>query len=80
MNEEEALTFQKYHIYGRQMGYIQDLFPNVPAYPDYTAEGRILKHIEFKFPISYNAEEDEKWLINDTTVETVVLLSRKALV
>ena len=32
MNEEEYKTFQRYKVYGRQMGYIQDLFPNVPAW------------------------------------------------
>lgn len=52
------------------------LIERIDLYPDYTAEGRILKHIEFKFPISYNAEEDEKWLINDTTVESICLLER----
>ena len=31
MNEEEYKTFQRYQVYGRQMGYIQELFPNVPA-------------------------------------------------
>lgn len=53
------------------------LIERVDLYPDYTPDGRILKHIEFKFPVSYNAEEDEKWLINDTTVESVVLLQRQ---
>lgn len=32
MNEEEALMLQKYQVYGRQLGYIQDLFPNIPAW------------------------------------------------
>ncbi len=32
MNEEEYKTFQNYQVYGRQMGYIQDIFPNVPAW------------------------------------------------
>lgn len=32
LNEEEYITLQKYQIYGRQMGHIQDLFPNVPAW------------------------------------------------
>ena len=32
MNEEEYKTLQQYQIYGRQMGYIQELFPNVPAW------------------------------------------------
>ena len=32
MNEEESAVFERYQVYGRQMGYIQDLFPNVPAW------------------------------------------------
>ena len=32
MNEEEYSTLQRYQVYGRQMGYIQELFPNVPAW------------------------------------------------
>lgn len=32
MNEEESDTLQKYQVYGRQMGYIQDLFPDIPAW------------------------------------------------
>ena len=32
MNEEEYKTFQRYQVYGRQMGYIQEIFPNVPAW------------------------------------------------
>ncbi len=32
MNEEEYMTFLQYQIYGHQLGYIQDVFPNVPAW------------------------------------------------
>lgn len=32
MNEEEYSTLQRYQAYGRQMGYIQELFSNVPAW------------------------------------------------
>lgn len=32
MNEEEAYTLKRYQVYGRQLGYIQDLFPNIPAW------------------------------------------------
>lgn len=32
MDDEEYVTFQRYKVYGRQLGYIQDLFPKVPAW------------------------------------------------
>ena len=32
LNEEEYRTLLKYKIYGRQLGFIQDLFPNIPSW------------------------------------------------
>ena len=32
LNKNEAETLKKYRIYGRQMGFIQDLFPDVPPW------------------------------------------------
>ncbi len=32
MNENEYATLQRYRCYGRKMGYIQDLFPNIPPW------------------------------------------------
>ena len=32
MDEEEAETYYQYIVYGREMGYIQNLFPKVPAW------------------------------------------------
>lgn len=32
LNEEETATLKNYRIYGRQIGYIQELFPNIPAW------------------------------------------------
>ncbi len=32
MDAEETETYFKYAVYGRQMGYLQDLFPKVPAW------------------------------------------------
>lgn len=32
MDEREYVTFQSYQVYGRKLGYLQDLFPNVPAW------------------------------------------------
>lgn len=32
LTEEELDTYKRYICYGRQMGYIQDLFPRIPAW------------------------------------------------
>ena len=32
LSKEEYVTLQRYRYYGRQMGYIQDLFPDVPQW------------------------------------------------
>ncbi len=32
LNEEEFETFLDYQAYGRELGFIQDLFPNVPSW------------------------------------------------
>jgi site-specific DNA recombinase len=52
------------------------LIERIDLYPDYTPDGRILKHIEFKFPVAYDSEEGDKRLIKGNDVETVVLLTR----
>lgn len=52
------------------------LIERIDLYPDYQADGRILKHIEFKFPVTYESEEDTIRLINENNVEVVALLQR----
>ena len=32
MNAKEYIMFRRYQVYGRQLGHIQNLFPNVPAW------------------------------------------------
>lgn len=32
LDEKGTRTFLRYQVYGRQLGYIQDLFPKVPAW------------------------------------------------
>ena len=32
MNEEEYHTFLLYQCFGRELGFIQDLFPNIPPW------------------------------------------------
>lgn len=53
------------------------LIEKVDLYPERSSDGRILKRIEFKFPVNYEVDEGEKWLINENDVETVVCLNNK---
>lgn len=50
----------------------------IELYPERDDSGRIIKQISFKFPVYYNGcEGDTIRLLNENTVETVVLMSRK---
>ena len=57
---------------------MNSLIDEVQTYKEEQADGRILKSIKFKFPICYDSEKNivNRW-DNETTVETVVLLSKK---
>ena len=49
----------------------------IELYPERDGSGRIIKQISFKFPVYYNGcEGDTIRLLNENTVETVVLLSK----
>ena len=49
----------------------------VDIYEDELPDGRFLRHIKFKFPVFYNGQEiDEMSWDKESTVETVVLLSK----
>lgn len=51
----------------------------IELYPERDDSGRIIKQISFKFPVYYNGcEGDTIRLLNENTVETVALLTRKA--
>jgi len=52
------------------------LIEKIDLYPERTSDGRILKHIDFKFPISYDTSDGAIRLINENDVETVVLITR----
>ena len=52
------------------------LIEKIDLYPERMSDGRILKRIEFKFPVSYDTDNLEKWLINENDVETIVLLQK----
>ena len=47
----------------------------IDIYPEQTEDGRWLKRIEFKFPVSYDDDKSEKWLINENDVESICLLT-----
>ena len=52
---------------------------SIELYPERLANGKFLKHIHFRFPVYYNGTviDDISWE-NESTVETVVLLSKGA--
>lgn len=52
-----------------------NIIKSIDVYPDESEDGKVLKHIDFKFPVGYSAEGDQKLLRNETTVETVCLLT-----
>lgn len=57
--------------------FIQSFIERVEIYPEKQPDGRILKHIDFRFPVYYNGQEVDMldW-DTETTVETVYLLSK----
>lgn len=57
--------------------FLNSFIERVDIYEQEQPDGRILKHIKFRFPVYFNGKEIEElsW-DNETTVETVVLMSR----
>lgn len=57
--------------------FLNSFIERVDIYEQEQPDGRILKHIKFRFPVYFNGKEIEElsW-DNETTVETVVLLSK----
>lgn len=58
--------------------FLNSFIERVDIYEQEQPDGRFLKHIKFRFPVYFNGKEIEEmsW-DNETTVETVVLMSRK---
>ena len=52
------------------------LIERIDLYLDYKSDGRILKHIEFKFLIAYDSKKGTIRLINENNVEAVTVLER----
>jgi site-specific DNA recombinase len=57
--------------------FYRDFIDTIEVYPDKREDGRIIKHTEFKFPVSYDAESSSKLLPQENGVETVALLIRQ---
>lgn len=59
--------------------FFQNFIESITIYPDKKTNERIVDEIDFKFPIYYDGKEGRAIrLLNETTVETVVLLSHKS--
>lgn len=58
--------------------FIRNFIDSIELYPDRKTDERIIRQINFKFPVYYDGDEgDQIRLLNEKTVETVVLLQRK---
>ena len=58
--------------------FFQNFIESITIYPDKKTNERIVDEIDFKFPIYYDGKEGRAIrLLNETTVETVVLLSQQ---
>ena len=58
--------------------FMRTFIKTIELYPERDDSGRIIKQISFKFPVYYNGcEGDTIRLLNENTVETVVLLSQQ---
>ena len=57
--------------------FLRDFIESVEIYPEKLDNGRMLKQINFNFPVYYDGEVGKEIrLLNENTVETVVLMSR----
>lgn len=57
--------------------FMRDFIESIEVLPERTESGRILKRIDLRFPIYYEGNEGKEIrLLNETSVETVALLSK----
>ena len=63
---------------GEKKEFVKSFVEEVHLYEKEQEDGRFLKHIKFKFPVFFNGTETREldW-DNESTVETVVLITRK---
>lgn len=60
--------------------FFRNFIESIELYPEKRDDGRIVKQISFKIPVFYKESENgEMRLLNENTVETVVMLSHKNL-
>lgn len=58
--------------------FIRNFIDSIELYPDRKTDERIIRQINFKFPVYYDGDEGNQIrLLNEKTVETVVMLSRE---
>ena len=58
--------------------FLNSFVESVDIYEQEQPDGRFLKHIKFRFPVFFDGKEVEEMSWDDeTTVETVVLMSKK---
>ena len=55
--------------------FFQNIIKSIEIYPDVKSRDRVLKHIDFRFPVCYE-EEGQKFLSAGNDVECVVLMSK----
>lgn len=59
--------------------FMRDFIEEIELYPEKQDDGRILKQLSLGFPVFYEGSEgDTIRLLNEKTVETICLLTRKA--
>ena len=57
--------------------FMNSFIERIEIYPEPLSDGRILKSIKFKFPVTFgDGEANELFPDEEVTVETVVLMSR----
>ena len=64
-------------MWRKKKEFLNSFVEQVDIYEQEQADGRFLKHIKFRFPVYFNgAETEELSWDNESTVETVCLLSK----
>lgn len=58
--------------------FIRNFIDSIELYPDRKTDERVIKQINFKFPVYYDSNEGKQIrLLNEKTVETIVLIQKK---
>lgn len=67
------IIYEKMSDYDKK-AFFQNFIKSIEVYPDSKSKDRIVRHIDFRFPV---ANEEQFLLLTENDVETVVLMSRK---